>query len=275
MSWKNIKSFMIILLLLACIVVGAMLWLNGDNEPYTDDALEKAAELMSESGISVSVDQLQGDFSGMKLYRFTLPQDYPERVAEKLASGKATDVFAVPNGIAIRTDQGESLFVGNDFTISYRCLNARDGATEQEIATLLVPDCQFPEFGVLKKKGTESDGEVIFVQTLGDYPFPESEVKCNFVDGKLSSFSGKWYFPDKCSTFSAQLRDYLNIMFTERERVDTENADAENKKTLTVKELEKCYGVESGEGKSTFVLVPSLHIVYKEGEEAIHGAVPD
>ena len=72
---------MIILLLIACIIVGAMLWLNGDNEPYTKDSLEKAAKLMADSGIILEGRQLLGNFDGMRLFRFTLPQDYPEKVA--------------------------------------------------------------------------------------------------------------------------------------------------------------------------------------------------
>ncbi len=270
MSWKNIKTFMIILLLLACIVVGAMLWLNGDNEPYTRESLEKAAELMAKSGITVDSEQLLGDFEGMRLYRFTLPQDYPEKVAETLTVGKVTDVFTVPNGVEMRTDAGEILFVGSDFTVSYSCSFANESISEDEIEALLVPLCQSPEFGVQRIESEQSSEMPVFIQTLGSLPIPENEITCNFVDGKLSSFEGKWCFPDKCSTFSAHLRDYLNIMFTERERV---SADVSSKKDLTVKKLEKCYGIESTESKTAFVLVPSLNIIYKEGERSIHSAV--
>ena len=264
---------MIILLLLACIIVGAMLRLNRNNEPYTADSLQKAAELMADSGIKINSEQLLGSFDGMKIYRFTLSQDYPEKVAEKLMVGSITDVFTVPDGVAIRSDKGESLFVGNDFSVNYRSLNANDGILESDIENLLMPACQSPEFGLSCNGNEQNTGERVFVQMLGDLPIPENEIKCNIVDGKLTSFAGKWCFPDKCSTFSAQLRDYLNIMFTERERVNAENTDTETKKELTVKGLEKCYGIESNESKTAFILVPSLNVIYKEGEHAIHSAV--
>ena len=273
MSWKNIKTFMIILLLIACIIVGSMLWLNGDNEPYTMDSLEKAAKLMADSGIILEGRQLLGNFDGMKLFRFTLPQDYPEKVAERLTVGQITDVFTVPDGVAIRTDKGESLFIGSDFTINYRSLFTDVGFSESEAETLLAPTCQSPEFGMVRNDSTQNAGEVVYTQTLGDMPIPENQIKCNFVDGRLTSFEGKWCFPDKCSAFSAPLRDYLNIMFIERERVNAENTGVETKKELTVKELEKCYGIESNESKTSFILIPSLNIIYREGERAIHSAV--
>lgn len=261
---------MLILLLLACIIVGAMLLLNGDNESYSRESLEKAAELMAKSGITVDSEQLLGDFEGMRLYRFTLPQDYPEKLAETLTVGKVTDIFTLPNGVEMRTDAGERLFVGSDFTVNYNLPSANHGFSEDEIEALLVPPCQSPEFGVQRVETEQNSESLIFIQTLGSFPIPQNEITCNFVDGKLSSFEGKWCFPDKCSTFSAQLRDYLNIMFTERERI---SADAENRKNLTVKKLEKCYGIESTESKTSFILVPSLNIIYKEAERAIHSAV--
>ena len=275
MSWKNIKTFMIILLLLACIIVGTMLWLNGDNEPYTEESLQRAAELMADSGIKIDSKQLLGNFDGMRLYRFTLPQDYPERVAEKLAVGDITDAFTVPDGVTILTDKGESLFVGDDFTVNYRASDTGEGISESEMEELLLPACQSPQFGILQNETVQNTGETVYTQTVGGLPIPENEIKCSFVDGKLASFTGKWCFPDKCSTFSAQLRDYLNIMFTERERVDDEGLGADGNKLLTVKELEKCYGIESNEGKTAFILVPSLNVVYEEGEYAIHSAVAD
>ena len=61
-----------------------------------DKALEKAAKLMADSGIILEGRQLLGNFDGMKLFRFTLPQDYPEKVAERLTVGKITDVDVSP-----------------------------------------------------------------------------------------------------------------------------------------------------------------------------------
>ena len=271
MSWKNIKTFMIILLFIACIIVGAMLLLGGNKEAYPKESLEKSVALMEKSGIIIDAEQLKGNFDGMKVYRFTLPKDYPEKVAKSVTSGSVTDIFTVPGGIEIRTDRGETLFVGDNFRITYKC---PDGIIpEAEIEKLLLPVCESPAFGV-RRVTAEKNGNVesvALIQMLGDTPIPENSVDCVFTDGKLTEFSGKWCFPDKCGTFSAPLRDYLNIMFTERERVDAE----QNKKTLMVDMLEKCYGVESTEGKSAFLLVPSLHIIYKEGDNAIHSAVSD
>ncbi len=270
MSWKNIKTFMIILLLIACIIVGAMLLFGGSKETYTKESLEKAVALMEKSGITIDAEQLTGDFDGMKIYRFNPAKDYPESVAAALTSGNVTDVFTVPGGVEMRTDLGEIIFVGDDFSISYKC---PDGSlSESDIKKRLLPTCEAPVFDIRREEsGTDSE-YVIFTQTLSGSPIPENTVKCKFTNEKLTEFSGKWCFPDKCSTFSAQLRDYLNIMFTERERVDAEDGE---KKQLTVKNLEKCYGIENGDGKSVFLLVPSLHVVYKEGESAIHSAVAD
>ncbi len=270
MSWKNIKTFMIALLLIACTVIGTMLLLGGKQEPYTKEALEKSAELMKENGITVDSSLLKGDFENMKLYRFTLPRDYPEQVAQKLVNGNVTDVFTVPGGVELRTDMGEILYVGNDFTVEYSCTTP--SVTETEIQERLLPQAESPRFG-LRRQGGEGTQDAVFTQTLSNFPIPENEISCRFVDGKLASLWGKWCFPDKCSTFSAQLRDYLNIMFTERERVAAQSSESATKKSLTVNALEKCYGIENTDSKTTFVLVPSLSIVYKEGERAIHSAV--
>lgn len=264
MSWKNIKTFMIILLLIAGIIVGTMLLLGGNKEIYTKESLEKSVALMEKSGIIIDAELLKGDFDGMKIYRFTLSKDYPEKIAENITAGNVTDVFTVPGGVEIRTDRGEILFVGDDFSISYEC--SEGALTEEDTEKSLLPSCESPKFNVRR----QVNGDLVtFTQTLDGTPIPENTVICKFDNGKLTEFSGKWCFPDKCGTFSAQLRDYLNIMFTERERVDAED----EKKQLTVEELEKCYGIETGEGKSVFLLVPSLHIVYKEGESAVHSAV--
>ncbi len=274
MSWKNIKTFMIILLLIACVVIGTMLLLGGKKELYTKDSLEKSVSLMEKSGILITSAQLKGTFDDMNIYRFTLPQDYPERVAEGITVGNITDIYAVPGGVEMHTDSAERVFIGTDLSISYYCQGAPRDISEEEIGELLAPDCTSPSFGV-RREGSEINGAsefVTFVQTVEGLPITENQIKCRFTDGKLASFEGKWCFPDKCGTFSAQLRDYLNIMFTERERV---NSEAGGKRTLTVKELEKCYGVENSDGKSVFILVPSLHIIYKEGESAIHSAVVD
>lgn len=272
MSWKNIKNFLIALLLIACIVIGTMLWLSGDQEPYTKESLEKSAALMKESGIIVDSNMLKGNFDGMKLYRFTLPRDYPEQVAQKLLCGNISDVFTVPDGVELRTNIGEVLFVGDDFTIRYACSVQSASITEAEAEEILILTLDSPRFGAARQSNEDSKN-VTFIQTLGSYPIPENRLTCSFDDGKLVSMEGKWCFPDKCSTFSAQLHDYLNIMFTERERVTADSAENAEKKTLTVENLEKCYGVESTDSKTAFVLVPSLNITYKEGERATHSAV--
>ncbi|MBQ4327056.1 MAG: hypothetical protein IJC32_01425 [Clostridia bacterium] len=272
MSWKNIKTFMIALLLIACTVIFVMLLLGGNQEPYTAESLEKSAALMRESGIILDKDLLKGDFEGMKPYRFTLPRDYPEQVAQKLVNGNITDVFTVPDGVELRSDSGEILYVGNDFTVRYSCPDRSNSVTQEDLEQRLLPLTESPKFGISRKDGDDPQ-KAIYVQTIGNYPIPENEMICSFADGKLVSMEGKWCFPDKCSTFSAQLRDYLNIMFTERERISSEAPENVSKKDLTVESLEKCYGIENTDSKNTFVLVPSLSIIYKEGEQVIHSAV--
>lgn len=272
MSWKNIKTFMIALLLIACTVIFVMLLLGGDQEPYTAQSLEKSAALMKDSGIILDSDLLKGDFEGMKPYRFTLPRDYPEQVAQKLVTGNITDVFTVPNGVELRADTGETLYVGNDFTVKYSCPDPSKSIGQEDLEQRLLPLTESPKFGVGQKDGGDPQ-KTVYVQTVGNYPIPENEMICSFADGKLVSMEGKWCFPDKCSTFSAQLHDYLNIMFTERERVSSESSENPSKKDLTVETLEKCYGIENTDSKTTFVLVPSLSIIYKEGEQVIHSAV--
>lgn len=263
---------MIALLLIACTIIGATLWLSGDQEPYTKESLEKSAALMKESGIIIDSDLLKGDLDGMKLYRFTLPRDYPEQVAQKLVHGTVTDVFTIPGGVELRTDIGEVVYVGNDFTLEYSCPVQSAALTKDEVEDRLIPSAEAPQFGAGQKIGDDPQ-DVTFTQMLGNYPIPENVLSCHFITGKLTSLEGKWCFPDKCSTFPAQLRDYLNIMFTERERISAESSKNAEKKVLTVENLERCYSVESTDTKTAFVLVPSLKITYTDGEQAIHSAV--
>ena len=281
MNWKNIKTFLIILLVAVNIFLAAMLIGRTSLKVYDKEAVGNISALLSEGGISAGDKFLNLKDNESKVYVCNIENDYSENVAIKLM-GEYDEVFATPDGAEF-FGKDSSLKLGDDFALTYSksdfnipdsCNQMNDDEIEtlkEKISLVLGND-----FEIISAESSDSVQCATIMQTFDKKNIQNHTLKCYFDRDSLSYLDGTWCFLSIDDSFSAHTLDSVNILFIEKSALELAREKDENiPDSLTVENMSICYCSHISLDASKLYLMPSWRIQWKENgiEDSYYNAV--
>ena len=281
MNWKNIKTFLIILLVAVNIFLAAMLIGRTSLKVYDKEAVGNISALLSEGGISAGDKFLNLKDNESKVYVCNIENDYSENVAIKLM-GEYDEVFTTPDGAEF-FGKDSSLKLGDDFTLTYSktdfnipdsCNQMNDDEIEtlkEKISLVLGND-----FEIISAESSDSVQCATIMQTFDKKNIQNHTLKCYFDGDSLSYLDGTWCFLSIDDSFSAHTLDSVNILFIEKSALELAREKDENiPDSLTVENMSICYCSHISLDASKLYLMPSWRIQWKENgiEDSYYNAV--
>ncbi|MBE6537921.1 MAG: hypothetical protein E7671_00460 [Ruminococcaceae bacterium] len=280
MNWKNIKNFMLILLVAVNVFLAAMLIRQVTLKTYDNETVKNARELLSHSGIIADKKFITLSPEPADLYTCNVNEDYVTGVANRIITSYS-DVFWTPNGASFYGEDGK-LEIQNGFDISYSSdqfiLPTESGSkmNEKELDKLkgllsaILGNTSENEYKFSTDEALEfSKTKFIKVtQTLDGLPIENHSLECYFEDGRLVYLSGRWCFLPTNEKKSAHLLDCVNILFIEKNELDAQKSTTTEEypstpSPMTVKKANICYLSFFSEEDSALYFIPSWHLEWE------------
>ncbi len=270
MNWKNIKIFLIILLVAVNIFLAAMLIGRTSLKVYDSKAMDNISNLLMSGGITVDEKFLNLADKDSKVYIFNIENNYSKKIAEKLM-GEYEEAFATPEGVEFFGEDSR-LKIGEDFSIVYSKGNnsitePTNEMNKEEIKTFkeIIASTLGDNFKIVSVKKQDSLRYAIIMQTFDEKNIQNHTLKCFFYQDDLIYLDGTWCFLSVDESFSAHTLDSVNILFIEKSALDMAKEKGEKiPSMLTVENMSICYHSHiSGDGSKLY-LMPSWRIEWKE-----------
>lgn len=287
MNWKNIKNFMLILLVAVNIFLAAMLIRQMTLKTYGNDTVRDARELLSQSVITADKKFITLSPREADLYICKTADDYAVDVAKRLMT-EQYDAFATPGGVSF-LGENESLSIENGFDIRYASKNfilPTDGTSKinekeldnikKSLTDILIGDSDDKySFRVDEAEAIGKTNRITVTQTIDGLTVENHSLECYFEDDKLVCMSGKWSFLPTNEKKSAHLLDCVNILFIEKNELDAkrtlitgdsaqESEDSSLPLSMTLKNANVCYLSFFSEEDSALYFIPSWHLTWEE-----------
>lgn len=269
MSWKSVKNFLIVLLVLVNTLLVFFVYKYYTASRFIDsDTVEGAVALLGESGITVSSELLSVKKDDAKTLSASYErEEYVCLVASVLLGREADGMYMLPHGVRAEAGEGEIAFIGYDMSVEYTASGEEgvssltEKATEADAgkaksAISFLEERIALAAGTVEEKDCSAYGDYVFVnvrQKENGIPLYGMESVFGIKGEKIVYASGKYFFGVPDSEEESQLLDRINILFSEKEQGITG----------TVSEMELCYTLYEGDGK--MMLVPSYMLRYADG----------
>ncbi|MBR3966772.1 MAG: hypothetical protein IKJ91_06845 [Clostridia bacterium] len=270
MNWKNIKFFLIILLLVVNIFLAVMLIGRTSIKVYDKEATENISELLSESGIFVDKKFLNIKDKDSKVYACNIESDYSAKIASKLM-GEYEEAFATPYGAEFFA-KDSFLKIDEDFQFSYSKIGfslqePKNDMTDDEVKLLKEKLAKLlgTDFKLISAKKQDSAEYALVMQTFDEKSIENHTLECYFDGDTPVYVDGKWCFLSIDESFSAHTLDSVNILFIEKSALDLSKEKNEVvPQKLTVKDMSICYCSHISLDGSKLYLMPSWRIQWVE-----------
>ncbi len=273
MSWKNVKNFLIILLVAVNILLLVFVYNYFMASRYTtSETAEVASDVLKQSGIYVDEELLAVENDSADTLLCTYDREHYLALVASLLFGKEADgIYMLPSGIRAETLDGESVSLGYDMSIDYTrashtneinqaLANSKKAASEDtKAARELLEELIALPFGALDSAECTSYGEYTFitaVQTENGLPIYDMTCRFGIHGGKIVYAHGKHFFGVPEQKESTQLLNRVNIMFSEKERGEVGR----------VTDISLCYTLYEDSQNHSMMYIPSYRIVYEDGK---------
>ena len=280
MNWKNIKTFLIILLLavdLLLVYFCADYYFSRD---YTRrETAEDAAAILAAQGVEVSPDLLAARVDRVPVRTCAyVREDYLRLVVSLLFGKNADGFYLLPGGLRAETAAGDVAVVGKDLSLHFvgagRDVSAMEAAYAKGSAvtvdisasrTALENLLALPDGGAKNFAATSADGYVFFTlsPTASGIPLCGGDCVFGFVGDRLVYADGSYLF---LATGESELEPLLtraNILLSEQRR------GAHGK----VVSLTLCYAPYEDEAEGTLLLLPAYRVEYADGSASVVNAL--
>ena len=281
MNWKNIKTFLIILLVAVNIFLAAMLIGRTMLKVYDKEAVGNISSLLEASGITVNEKFLNLKDNDSKVYVCNIEKNYSENVAKRLM-GEYDEVFATPDGTEF-FGKDSMMMMGDDFSLTYSKIdfnipdpqnemsNNEIKAFKEKISSVLGSD-----FRILSAKKQDSVQYALIMQTFDEKNIQNHTLKCYFDGDTPLYIDGTWCFLSINDSFSAHTLDSVNILFIEKSALELAREKNESiPENITVQNMSICYSSHISLDASKLYLMPSWRIEWKENgvDDSYYNAV--
>lgn len=303
MNFKNIKIYFIVLLVAANLFLLVNLFMRGRQENKLDaNTIKDTVLILSDNKIEIANGTVPSESIDPFIYECAFDNGYFERIAEKISGNERESVNILPdNSLKITLNSGESFVLDNNFCIEYMStqsssdiladisdifektpvyttvLQTAELSDESKSAAnaFLVPDITDKQSSVFSAKVTTSykykDKIVaVFTQTVDGYELREHIMYLVMDNNKILCATGKWFYPEKYTSYSYDLYDQLTILFKELEY--KKGAYPDNK-GYAITNIESAYCLYWKTGQDGFFLVPMWKITTDEPDIRYYNAV--
>ena len=270
LNWKNIKIFLIVLLVAVNIFLSAMLIGRTRLKVYDKEAVGNISALLAEGGITASENFLNLKDNDSKVYVCNIENDYSEKFVKKLM-GEYEEVFATPDGTEFFS-KDSSLMLGENFSLTYSKIGfdipePKDNMNKDEVESLRekISSILGTDFKIISAKKQNSVEYAFIMQTFEGKNIQNHTLKCYFDGDSPLYLDGTWCFLSIDESFSAHTLDSVNILFIEKSALELAREKNENiPKNLTVENMSICYCSHMSLDSSKLYLMPSWRIEWKE-----------
>ncbi len=309
MAWHKLKLVLIGILAAANLFLLFMIRQQARTlENIPDAAIEKLTALLNEDGIYLADGALSSKKQSMVICGGKLGESYYTDTASALSGSDVSLLFTTPTGVVLTMENGTRCAFSSGFGIRYESagfagLLQEAEFFETEIKALmnnraLVPPEARSEHAAktavrtfLEKIGSSSERApqytmdyetvycgtdpdtsvqyIICVQTVRNQPIVSLFSTFAVLDGAVIGMKGEWCFSSVTETYSAQLYDQVNILYSVKERITAENTAAHT----VLQSVSLVYAAYYQADSDLFYLIPTWRVTTDADREYYLNAV--
>ena len=298
------KGWRVVKVTLACVLAAANVFMLGflysvfrPLEYIPEDAIRQMRELLRKDGILIPQGVVDGRKIDLPIYEGTMPQDYYTVTASKLSRSGVSLTFDAPNGMVVSMANGARCAFYDGFGIRYTAANApehhvlstlnvtalsppspADMETAREVIDLFLdgvstPNAAFPYTVVTCAEDMDSGIRYcVCEQEMGGRSLMDFRTVFAVQDSRVIGMSGSWCFASIGASYSAQLLDQINILYSVRNRILEERASTADDR-VEIESLELGYAVYFRGDTENFYLIPAWNVQTDAGENYCINAV--
>ena len=295
-GWRVLKITLIGILVIANVfMLGFLYSVFRPMERLPEDAIRQMRELFRRDGIYIPQGVVDAKKVNPVIYEGDKGTDYYTRVAEELSGSEVSRTFDAPNGMVVSLKNGDRCTFSDGFGLRYMAsdapehytLNTLDGDTLTSVEPSLADSMQkmIADFvgraSLTGERGSEPSksytviacgkdsktdiGYVICQQWMEGYPLADFRTVFAVYGGEIIGMSGSWCFASRVATYSAQLMDQINILYSVRARILEERGDSGSDRVEIVS-MELGYAVYFRDDTENFYLIPAWNVGTDTGE---------
>lgn len=304
MNWSTVKNLLIAILIAANLFLLYQILMQDRSRSYIDaDEVADAISLLATRGLTVPPEGVPLAKFDSPVYESIYSDKYYYEVAEALSGSKSTPAQMLPDGsFSIAMENGDLVQLDSEFDFSIEKAGISDSSAYTDItaeAFVLLSDSgeEIPSsrMKALKRKATDfltcraSDDSSLSAEIIdGFYDSAsghslllarQSISGCRiyshyavlvFDDEELLCASGRWYFAPIDASYTAELYDQVNILFTDLKTLRADDDEAETLPAVTA--MSACYAVYWNADKTALYFIPAWQIEHSGGAVIVYNA---
>lgn len=309
MNWSTVKNLLIAMLVAANIFLIYNISVQNRNKSYLDEKeVADAVGILASRGLEVDAEAIPLRRISASVCESFYPTDYFSVAAEALSGSPRTSAMMLPDGgMMIITAGGDSSEFYDDLRfVYYKNSNVRGAAytditaDDLELVTenfgsltksklsgyekrvsdfLCRGQGEDYRFGVRIDGGALDEGAgvtyIFATQMLDGLPVYGNSAVCVFEGEDLLSARGYWYFGTAGETYSEEIYDQVNILFTDLSALTTRAAEEERPDAAFpgVTSVTACYTPNWNADRTALYFIPSWQIDHSDGTRIVYNAI--
>ncbi len=309
MDWHKLKLVLIGVLVSVNLFLLFMIREQARTLEYIPhEAIEKLTALLNEDGIYLAEGALSSKKQTMVIYGGEMQESYYTDTASALSDSAVSLSFTTPTGVVLTMESGTRCAFSSGFGIRYEAAGfgqlLQDTLFfETEMQALTENDALIPletreERAVqtavrafLAKAASPSERTALHtvdytavycaedpktglqyyvcMQTVKDQPVANLCSAFAVLEGTVIGMTGEWCFSSLQETYSAQLYDQINILYSVKERITTEETAAHT----VLQSVSLVYAVYYHADSELFYLIPTWRVTTDADKEYYLNAV--
>ncbi len=277
-------------------------------ENIPNEAIEKLTELLNEDGIYLAEGALNPKKQSMVIYGGELGEDYYAETASALSGSDVSLLFTTPTGVVLTMESGARCAFSSGFGVRYesagfaqllqdvgffdteiralmenRTLTPPEARAERAVKTAVQSFLEKAALAVQRSSPYTVDYETVYcgadpktgvcyavcVQTVKNQPIANLCSAFAVLDGAVIGMTGEWCFSGLLETYSAQLHDQVNILYSVKERIKTDDTAAHT----VLQSVSLMYAAFYQADADLFYLIPTWRITTDADAEYYLNAV--
>ena len=285
MQHRQINIFLMILLSSAIVFMSVNLIRLYRNSAYLpEETVDSIVSVLARDNIRISPSIIPTKLERGTVYVCS-SEDYSKTVAQLLGNSKAKAEYIIPDGSILILENGARVSFGNNFSFRFSLdgspqsvydtssvfENAAepDTKTRENIAKIVMDfldsgsrqfDTSNMSIVTVVESVAEKDGVyyALCTRTIDGVAMTANRVICTIVDSAVREAEGSWSFLTLGQSYSAQLSDLFNILFSVRKEIAAANENISS--AVTIESIDLCYSMYYYGDKEDFCLIPCWQI---------------
>ncbi len=309
MGWNRVKIVVIAVLCAFNLFLLYMIREQARQSEYLPEpSVEKIIQLLEKDGITIADGALSRKKETAVIYGGTLAEAYFTDTASALSGSEVSLSFPSPNGVVLSMENGDRCAFDGGFQIRYEAsdfselleergffeadfiASVENGALaalssrEESRLSATVERFLMRADGITERSASYPIGyELLFcgrdeaskvdyfvcVQRVRDTRVTNLCSAFAVFEGEVIGMSGEWCFAEIETTYSAQLYDQINILYSVKERIMAEGDSV----STEITSLALVYAVYYHADTGMFYMIPAWNVTTDTGETYLFNGV--